>query len=75
MIVPGLIPAYDVPGVSILNGCIVILLATVTLVVCFHSLPRTQMPDKLAGIVSMAFSIWTFYAFVATSNLITNGSK
>jgi hypothetical protein len=64
MIVPLLIPAYDGPGASILDGCIVILLATVTIVVCFHSLHRTRLPDKFAAIVSAAFSFWIFYGFV-----------
>lgn len=64
MIVPALIPAYDGPGASIFDGCVAVLLATVTLLVCFHSLHRTRLPDKLLGILSAAFSIWIFYVFV-----------
>jgi small-conductance mechanosensitive channel len=64
MIMPLFYPAYDGPGVSILVGCFVVLLATITIVVCFHSLRRTRMPDRLASVVSIVFSIWIFYGFV-----------
>ena len=63
MIVPIFYPAYDA-GASIVDGCLVILFVTVTIVVCFHSLYRTRLPDKLAGIVSAAFSFWIFYGYV-----------
>ena len=63
MIVPLFIPAYDGPGVSIFAGCIVVLLAAVTIVLCFRSLHKTRIPDKLAGLLAGGFSFWLFYVF------------
>ena len=63
MIVPIFYPAYDA-GASMVDGCLVILFATVTMVTCFHSLHRTRLPDKFAAIVSAAFSLWIFYGCV-----------
>jgi hypothetical protein len=63
MIVPVFYPAYDADP-SIVDGCFVILFATVTIVACFHSLHRTRLPDRFAAIVSAAFSFWIFYGYV-----------
>ena len=57
MIVPIFYPAYDA-NPSMVDGCFVILFATVSIVVCFHSLHRTRLPDRFVGIVSAAFSFW-----------------
>ena len=64
IIVPALIPAYDGPRASILDWSFAVLLAVVTFVLCFRSLHRTRIPDRLAGLVAGVLGIWMLYEFI-----------
>jgi hypothetical protein len=58
---PLVIPAYDGPGVSVPQFCLAILLAAITVIVCFFCFRKRHFADVVAAVFTAAFAGWIFY--------------
>jgi len=61
---PAVIPAYDGPGVSVPQFCLAILLAAITVIVCFSCFRQRRAADRVAAVITAVFAAWIFYVVI-----------